>query len=483
MERGFGADFSGVRVHTDGQADTLNRSLNSRAFTTGSDVFFRSGEYNPGSRAGQELIAHELTHTVQQGASGVNTQRKAAQDATTGSKVSGQSDIAGEMIQRRIGYELETGIPVMYEREVDTEFDRFDNDDLEAPFPGGKLMVDHLPGHEPTESEPFKEWNIIEFVTNPVADDMPDNQIRPILENWVENLVDLRDYAKDNFDYINYAPHVGNPKYARTVISLPQQNARQQYNKWNRIGPQATMGIKLNKVSQALGNTTPGQNWAGTTKHSRVVEGAHKAGPAAQSIVTKLQKMYPATNNRDAGVDTLRGYLTLVLNYLLSGKATGTAGYIKNRSVFMYKSKLSSVRDSIIGDYYAQKILARYPRRRKTLRNMLLKKAGLRSGDEVYKGAEFPAGTEDAPGPKVTAGTWVDEVLAGTEDRLFEAMKNPWSNEIGPEPIHGEKGAVMEMRDFKENQINNDNLSLQNPDGVVDVLLAVYRQNRQWATG
>ncbi|MBX3001180.1 MAG: DUF4157 domain-containing protein [Caldilineaceae bacterium] len=69
MERGFGADFSGVRVHTGGQADTLNRSLNAKAFTVGKDVFFGKGQYNPGSSGGQKLIAHELTHTVQQGAS------------------------------------------------------------------------------------------------------------------------------------------------------------------------------------------------------------------------------------------------------------------------------------------------------------------------------------------------------------------------------------------------------------------------------
>ncbi len=66
MEQAFGADFSGVKVHTDGQSDQLNRSIQARAFTTGRDVFFRQGEYNPGSRDGQELIAHELTHVVQQ---------------------------------------------------------------------------------------------------------------------------------------------------------------------------------------------------------------------------------------------------------------------------------------------------------------------------------------------------------------------------------------------------------------------------------
>ena len=66
MEQAFGADFSGVKVHTDRQSDQLNRSIQARAFTTGQDVFFRQGEYNPGSRGGQELLAHELTHVVQQ---------------------------------------------------------------------------------------------------------------------------------------------------------------------------------------------------------------------------------------------------------------------------------------------------------------------------------------------------------------------------------------------------------------------------------
>ena len=66
MEQGFGADFSRVKVHTDTQSDQLNRAIQAKAFTTGQDVFFRQGEYNPGSRGGQELIAHELTHVVQQ---------------------------------------------------------------------------------------------------------------------------------------------------------------------------------------------------------------------------------------------------------------------------------------------------------------------------------------------------------------------------------------------------------------------------------
>jgi hypothetical protein len=66
MEQSFGTDFSGVRVHSDSEADTLNKQLSAKAFTTGQDVFFRQGEYSPGSDSGKELIAHELTHVVQQ---------------------------------------------------------------------------------------------------------------------------------------------------------------------------------------------------------------------------------------------------------------------------------------------------------------------------------------------------------------------------------------------------------------------------------
>jgi hypothetical protein len=66
MEQALGANFGGVRLHTDAQSDQLNRSLQARAFTTGQDIFLRRGEYSPGSSGGRELLAHELTHVVQQ---------------------------------------------------------------------------------------------------------------------------------------------------------------------------------------------------------------------------------------------------------------------------------------------------------------------------------------------------------------------------------------------------------------------------------
>ncbi|MEM9538675.1 MAG: DUF4157 domain-containing protein [Cyanobacteria bacterium P01_E01_bin.42] len=62
----MGFDFSGVRIHIDNRATLLNQSLQAKAFTTGRDVFFRQGMYRPETQDGQALIAHELTHVVQQ---------------------------------------------------------------------------------------------------------------------------------------------------------------------------------------------------------------------------------------------------------------------------------------------------------------------------------------------------------------------------------------------------------------------------------
>ena len=55
-----------MRVHNDSTADALAQSVSARAFTTGSDVYFAAGEYQPGSSSGDELLSHELAHVVQQ---------------------------------------------------------------------------------------------------------------------------------------------------------------------------------------------------------------------------------------------------------------------------------------------------------------------------------------------------------------------------------------------------------------------------------
>ncbi|WP_378176250.1 DUF4157 domain-containing protein [Aquimarina sp. SS2-1] len=66
MESGFGADFSNVTIHTDSNAVQMSQELGAQAFTHGNDVYFNNGKYHPDSKAGKHLLAHELTHTIQQ---------------------------------------------------------------------------------------------------------------------------------------------------------------------------------------------------------------------------------------------------------------------------------------------------------------------------------------------------------------------------------------------------------------------------------
>ena len=87
METRLGADFSDVRVHTDGKATESARSVQAHAYTVGNDVVFQSDKYAPESDSGQRMLAHELTHVVQQRSGPVD-----GMPAAGGIKISNPSD-------------------------------------------------------------------------------------------------------------------------------------------------------------------------------------------------------------------------------------------------------------------------------------------------------------------------------------------------------------------------------------------------------
>jgi hypothetical protein len=103
MEPRFGADFSGVRVHTGGEADQLNRQLSAQAFTHGQDIYMGAGKYDPTSNDGKKLLAHELTHVVQQNDSTVRRHSEATAPARAGTTTLniGQRDESGIQVIRR----------------------------------------------------------------------------------------------------------------------------------------------------------------------------------------------------------------------------------------------------------------------------------------------------------------------------------------------------------------------------------------------
>jgi hypothetical protein len=98
MESRFNADFSGVRIHTGAEARSMSSDIHAQAFAHGNDIYFNDGKYAPHTEGGKTLLAHELTHTIQQGASSVKG---------PGSAVSPKTIARKNMVQRSEG-----GVPV-----------------------------------------------------------------------------------------------------------------------------------------------------------------------------------------------------------------------------------------------------------------------------------------------------------------------------------------------------------------------------------
>jgi hypothetical protein len=109
MESAFNTDFSHVNIHTGSQAKSMNKSLQAQAFTHGSDIYFNEGKYNPGTPAGQHLLAHELTHVVQQ-ASGKSPSIKGS-IGNISKKISNDDNV---LIQRLAFKDLKYASPIYW---------------------------------------------------------------------------------------------------------------------------------------------------------------------------------------------------------------------------------------------------------------------------------------------------------------------------------------------------------------------------------
>jgi hypothetical protein len=90
FEPKFGRDFSNVKLHTDSVAAKSARSINALAYTSGNNIVFNSGQFAPGTRNGDKLMAHELTHVVQQGAAGGATVQRKKENEDPLAKIQGE---------------------------------------------------------------------------------------------------------------------------------------------------------------------------------------------------------------------------------------------------------------------------------------------------------------------------------------------------------------------------------------------------------
>ncbi|MBB4804826.1 hypothetical protein HNP38_000098 [Chryseobacterium defluvii] len=110
MESRFSADFSNVKIHTGNEAVQMSRELSAQAFTVGNDIYFNEGKYDPNSDHGKHLLAHELTHTIQQGnriqaKSEHRIQRYLEGNGTAGSAIGNAYRIADDLSAAvKVGY-------------------------------------------------------------------------------------------------------------------------------------------------------------------------------------------------------------------------------------------------------------------------------------------------------------------------------------------------------------------------------------------
>jgi hypothetical protein len=117
MEPRFGADFSAVRIHTDYTAARLTRQVQAQAFAFGNNIYFNPARYSPHTASGQRLLAHELTHTVQQGGAGVRRKVEVTSVPTMVQRSAWDTalELLGDIADRVPGYRM---LSVLFERDL-----------------------------------------------------------------------------------------------------------------------------------------------------------------------------------------------------------------------------------------------------------------------------------------------------------------------------------------------------------------------------
>jgi hypothetical protein len=114
MENRFSTDFSNVKIHTGNYASQLSNQLSAQAFTVDNNIYFNEGKYSPDSFAGKHLLAHELTHVVQQKNNLISRQPAPQQATVTTPMVKGGTPMQQGGYSLQIGYITVTVLPDVY---------------------------------------------------------------------------------------------------------------------------------------------------------------------------------------------------------------------------------------------------------------------------------------------------------------------------------------------------------------------------------
>jgi len=449
MERVSGADFSGVRVHVGAESDRLNDTLGSRAFTVGADVFVRRSEYRPGSARGDALLGHELTHTVQQGAAG---------PCATGPT----SPVGPAVAQRKFGFELELHHVPLFSRQAGVESTPVVNATAVARGRRFEAHVDHsadldvsvVPAALRGAGQPAP---ILELVTGPM-DEFKDSEstVRGVMNRLVRVATHIEDQAltpNTNVPLDGLPGMTANPA-GMNFVGYPNGSTAPAGTLTGAHGHvQATYGLSITQVGDEFADrsvqpTAPGTAQSKVT-HSKFALGLAdtRAGDVVQWIRDNIDEDYS-----DAALAEARGLFALIINYLFIGKIPHWTRLHKNHAgIFFYKTRLSTVRDQIVHSH---------PELEGLFGNDELVDELLRCTGRGYVQPVFPNMQERLAGVAldVMCGMWVQEVLSGAGDKVFDTSANGGANAaelVTPLVGRGAKrgtGVVVENRRFAQTE-------------------------------
>lgn len=487
MEHAFGADLGGVRVHSGEGAHALNRSLQAKAFTTGQDIFFREGEYSPGSSGGQELIAHELTHVMQQ----THVARKKADSKKQthgdrsgnrgqGNKEADEKEVEihrhprGESaLQAKFGFELEFSIAVEEETAPGVY--------AHPPYKlgtGATLDVhrDHTkhidkdvvaPTALATEGAEKGLPAIIELVSKPIDEFAPDaaekleahkKEIRLIAED-LEMAVGEREPLADL---------VGPGAGANIVVGGKKYGLQQAEQAWL----QATYGIKVDRIAAAFKRQYALMK--GKKSFEGQVTGLVRQGrEVGQEVYALARKRFPWWQWKTTGggrrpgrwtdgegAEQVEGLMILLGYYIRAYNSyRGRSPLEKNRmEMLFYKSDLAEV-------------VRRLPRKYQSL---LKQKAAEITSLLLAKADERAEWTEEEKVRK----SWVQGILEGKADHFATFID---SKKLGPEPVGpvGARGTAVVMEARKAAALlgkSPTNLTREQWEGAMDKVVDLLKE-------
>jgi hypothetical protein len=333
MEPRFGTDFSRVRVHTGDEAVQTTRELNAQAFTHGQDIYLGAGRYNPGTTAGKRLLAHELTHVVQQnGVAGRRLQHKPMMG----------------VIQRAVGFEFEADNYESRKLERPPTVAENTSGEIEqrncnpAKLPKGEPLYRDAANNFELQADEVGDSSDLEFVTGQFAE-ADAGGLTTVLNEIVRIAGDIHTQWRTLMTTKPVAYYV----WTQRQLGLTSPSGDNYLIRSNHLAPlkfkmQATSGIRLDQIAkmmEAIG-TSPNAAAEGPLAARRAegrqnlqsqhIAGGHVGaapGQVAQSIAAFMHKYATSTKPliiagltsmqpAGDGTDALKGLLSLIYTYI-----------------------------------------------------------------------------------------------------------------------------------------------------------------------